>query len=405
MIASPFHVFFLRLLSHLSAELIKMRNHLVFFDFNFELIFLQMGKKQKNIKDITIQETNDSSILSKASITRLGYFNDPYLALFTTRVPRRAPLIHRGYYIRAKAIDHTLRSFLNHAQHLNTAAQIVSLGAGFDTSYFRLKEKGLLGKNCRYVEIDFPDVIRRKRNIIDQHQVLKNVIGEYTLDSDDILKTEDLVILPCDLTDSTKLNEIIGKRTGIRFDIPTLFFSECVLTYVEYERSVELLRWIAQRFEHSAVIIYEQIRPDDAFGRVMMRHFDKIQSPLQRIRDLSTIQKHTELFHGLGFEEVVGFDMNFFFTHYLDQEEKSRMMNLEPFDEFEEWHLKCSHYCITAGFTGLCVCVRMWDISAFISIFHDSSFNENWLFPKHNISGVFTQFPMPPEIRLLFSKI
>ena len=63
-------------------------------------------------KDITVQETNDSSILSKASIVNLGYFSDPFLHLFTTRPVRRSPLIHRGYYVRAKAIDYILKQFI-----------------------------------------------------------------------------------------------------------------------------------------------------------------------------------------------------------------------------------------------------------------------------------------------------
>lgn len=38
--------------------------------------------------------------------------------------------------------------------------QIVSLGAGFDTTYWCLKDKGLNPK--RYVEVDFPAVTSRK---------------------------------------------------------------------------------------------------------------------------------------------------------------------------------------------------------------------------------------------------
>ena len=43
-------------------------------------------------------------------------------------------------------------------------------------------------------------------------------------------------------------------------------------------------------------------------------------------------------------------DLNIFYDNHISSEEKQRFSALEPFDEFEDWHLKCSHYVmITAG--------------------------------------------------------
>ena len=46
-------------------------------------------------------------------------------------------------------------------------------------------------------------------------------------------------------------------------------------------------------------------------------------------------------------------DMNTFFNS-LTAEERWRIDNLELFDEYEEWHLKCSHYIILCAFNGSC---------------------------------------------------
>lgn len=319
-------------------------------------------KKGKNIKGITVQETNDNSILSKAAVATFGYFWDPFLPLFTTRVPRRSPLVHRGYYIRAKTIDHSLRTFIGHYCNDNnnqsndnlTTIQIISLGAGFDTSYFRLKELGLL-KRCRFVEIDFPDVVRRKINIIQRHDVLKDTIGQYNVDpGNHSLVSDDYVIIPCDLTDLNKLESFMTDDFKVDFDLPTLLFSECVLTYVDYQQSVDLLQWVRHKFRHPAVVVYEQVRPDDPFGRIMMRHFEKMQSPLRRVRKLCNTEKHEEFFTSkpLSYDEATAFDLSHFYTYYLDDEEKRRIVGLELFDEFEELHLKCAHYIISAAFAG-----------------------------------------------------
>jgi len=304
------------------------------------------GGNKKN--EATVQETNDSSILSKASIVNLNYFNDPYLKIFTTRPVRRAPLIHWGYYVRAKSIDYTLQRFLSMNQS-EERIQIISLGAGFDSSYFRLKKEKLL-KNCIYYEIDFPEVIKRKLCIIEKHEELKNLIGQYKV-KDECLTSDDYNVIPCDLTKTNILKEYFSK-CKLDYNVPTLLFSECVLTYVEYEESHKLLKWIACQFENVIISIYEQILPNDAFGQVMLKHFDKIQSSLKRIHNLQTIKDHENEFINSGFELASGFDMNYFFDHYISLEEQERIKKLEVFDEFEEWHLKCKHYCLVTALKG-----------------------------------------------------
>ena len=47
--------------------------------------------------------------------------------------------------------------------------------------------------------------------------------------------------------------------------------------------------------------------------------------------------------------------MNYFFDKMVPLAERRRVSDLEPFDEFEEWHVKCSHYIIICAFTGDCV--------------------------------------------------
>ena len=57
--------------------------------------------------------------------------------------------IYRGYYIRSKAVSTVVISFVE--EH-HSGAQIVSLGAGFDTTYFRLHSERKLS-SCKYFEV------------------------------------------------------------------------------------------------------------------------------------------------------------------------------------------------------------------------------------------------------------
>lgn len=54
--------------------------------------------------------------------------------------------------------------------------QILSLGAGFDSLYFRLKSAGLLSRAVVY-EVDFPSVVSRKAALIGGTKDLATVVG------------------------------------------------------------------------------------------------------------------------------------------------------------------------------------------------------------------------------------
>ena len=304
------------------------------------------GKSHKG-NHVLVQETNDSSIVSKASMAKFGYFDDPFLQYFVKKVQRRSPLIHRGYYVRAISIDHVLKTFLSNVSEM-TGSQIISLGAGFDSSFFRLKWKHLL-VNCRYYEVDFPTVVQRKHTLINNANALKELVEDMGCLNNCVV-SKDYFILPCDFTDLTKLKMLL-EQNNIDFNIPTLIFSECVLTYVDYDASEKLMRWIQHHFKNSQVSIYEQVYPYDGFGQVMVKHFCKLQSPLKRIDELNTITKHKEMLIDVGFKLAIGMDMNFFYENYV--EEKLLLSNLEVFDEYEELHLKCSHYALVSAFQGL----------------------------------------------------
>ena len=59
--------------------------------------------------------------------------------MYSTAVPHSSPFA-RGYFVRMKAIDLVVSTFICEIVSSSCKAQIVSLGAGFDTLYFRNKK-------------------------------------------------------------------------------------------------------------------------------------------------------------------------------------------------------------------------------------------------------------------------
>lgn len=129
-----------------------------------------------------VKKTNDSCTVSKWSVADSGYYQDGVLRSFVHQnAKRRASLINRChsrrfalwmlpnfvfdrcYCVRYVCLDRMVTKFLEFsaASFEGSTIQVVILGAGFDSSFWRLKAKFPKLK-LRFVEIDFPDVCRRK---------------------------------------------------------------------------------------------------------------------------------------------------------------------------------------------------------------------------------------------------
>ncbi|XP_040913361.1 tRNA wybutosine-synthesizing protein 4 [Toxotes jaculatrix] len=308
-------------------------------------------KKQKQGRDTAVQGTNDSSVVSKVSAAAQGYFHDNFLQHFVCKVARRAPLINRGYYVRWRAVDHCVRRFLQVTENC-PKRQILSLGAGFDSLYFRLHADEALFRAVVF-EVDFPDVTRRKTALIDSDMTLRRM-----LDSDLPPPTGPVYVcsgqyrlLGLDIREESQVVEALD-AAGLDWAAPTLILSEVVLTYMETQRSDVVISWAAKLLPQSLFVMYEQIHPHDPFGRIMQDHFLKLNSTLHALRQYPDTAAQRRRFLDKGWEQCVCLDMNDFYLGLVPEGERCRVEILEPFDEYEEWHQKCSHYFILTACRG-----------------------------------------------------
>ncbi|XP_048883425.1 tRNA wybutosine-synthesizing protein 4 isoform X2 [Brienomyrus brachyistius] len=308
--------------------------------------------RKKHGSDTAVQGTNDSSVVSKLSATTQGYFHDSFLKSFVSKASRRAPLINRGYYVRWKAVDHSVKQFL-HITEQCPKRQVLSLGAGFDSLYFRLHAEGALSAAVVF-EVDFPEVVQRKAALISNTDLLKESLGDWSLSqpADTVLvSSSQYRLLGVDMRSETEMEAALS-RAGVEWSCPTLLLSEVVLTYMDTERSDAMISWAARLFPQSLFVMYEQICPHDPFGRVMQDHFLKLNSALHALIRYPDPAAQTLRFLDRGWEHCVCMDMNHFYLDLVPEKERNRVESLEPFDEFEEWHQKCSHYFILTASKG-----------------------------------------------------
>ena len=89
--------------------------------------------------DAPTRATDNDAAVARLSAVRKGYLSDPYIAALIPRAhlqQPRPPLINIGTYLRTRAIDLLLDDWFRLVGPRKV--QIVSLGAGSDTRFWRL---------------------------------------------------------------------------------------------------------------------------------------------------------------------------------------------------------------------------------------------------------------------------
>lgn len=83
----------------------------------------------------------------------------------------------------------------------------------------------------------------------------------------------------CDLSDITQFKKILEEHK-IDTSLPTLFYSECVLSYIEADKVDQLVVEIGKTFDLAFFFDYEMYNPHDRFGQLMVKNFELRGCPL-----------------------------------------------------------------------------------------------------------------------------
>jgi [phosphatase 2A protein]-leucine-carboxy methyltransferase len=267
----------------------------------------------------------------------------------------------KGTYVRTSAIDTLVLRFLRGEP--SKWKQVVSLGAGSDTRFFRLaaSESSML---CRYHEFDFAENAALKISAIQKAPGLQSTIRstlppgqELVIDTDgNSISSATYNVHPLDLRTLTKDAQDSNPLPipNLSPDLPTLILSECCLCYLPPAAADDVLQTFATRLVPAptalAVIIYEPIRPNDPFGRVMISNLATRGIVLQTLKKYSSLSRQIERMRVVGFDSGrAAADIDFIWEKWISDKEKTRIAALEMIDEIEEWRLLAKHYCVAWG--------------------------------------------------------
>lgn len=331
-----------------------------------------------------MRATDIDALSCKVWANRKGYFTpeDPFLqslvdsynanlrhcegytSMSSNRTLRSAfnvpkfPLINRGTYLRTHAIDVVTERFVE--EHKGNC-QVVALGGGSDTRAFRILRKY---ENARYVEVDFPELIKIKKAAIASLKELQQIVGceDNSMNSFDInsregffkfspnLSTDRYHLVGFDLRqcESSGAQEFLFMDRGM----PTLLISECVLCYLPPDGFIGVLKFWKNFLSHVACVLFDPMSLDDGFGAAMTSNLNNRGIDLQTFRAFPNLEARRALLEKqLGFKAyltdmaAVGCFNGTDASHlWLKPEELTRISRLEMMDEVEEITLMLRHY-------------------------------------------------------------
>ncbi|KRX66614.1 putative ATP-dependent Clp protease proteolytic subunit, mitochondrial [Trichinella sp. T9] len=282
----------------------------------------------------------------------------------------------KPYNVIEEAMERDLFMSPEDAAEFGLIDKIVNLGAGFDTLFFRLRKK-YKEKITRFLDVDLPSVVKQKYAILNKYDSVffpeadkNSPNGGGTIQkSDEIFPfSSQYALVACDLRNNDELIALLLTGCRLCSMIPTLFIAECVLNYLNvnerkdasnverkavflFYRSNRLLEMFPVIFNKCSIISYEQVLPRDTFGRFMCEHFANVGSPLLSIDQYPDASSGIDRLNSLGWENVTVYSLSSIYYCSLSEQERKRISELEEFDEYEMWHLKCSHYVIVVGST------------------------------------------------------
>ncbi len=190
---------------------------------------------------------NLSAVSRTAILTLLGHvvasekenivFNDPMAVLCLERLMSIATPEERKWIIRqkrliatpdARAMARRVETFDSSANLFissNPQCSVVNLGCGFDTRFWRIERK-----DCRYVEIDLPEVVALKR------EILKDQLG-YEL-------------IGCSVLDASWIDKVITNGNS-----NFLLLAEGLFMFLPEQDVKNLLQLLVQKFVRSQLIV------------------------------------------------------------------------------------------------------------------------------------------------------
>ncbi|KAJ4346542.1 carboxy methyl transferase for protein phosphatase 2A [Didymosphaeria variabile] len=252
-------------------------------------------------------------------------------------------------------MDHLIDLFITTPTSSNK--QIVSLGAGTDTRFFRLRDK-YPDEHIVYHELDFPTNTAAKLSSIQRSPELQDALGAShfaMLSHGTSYHSTRYNLHALDLRSlAIATPETLPELPNLNPNRPTLILSEMCLVYLQPSVVESIMHTFLTHYLRpstpASIVLYEPILPHDAFGRTMISNLSTRNIALPTLLSYPELGDQRARLKQYGFVDGArAADTEFIWREWVSEKEKERVAGLEMLDEMEELHLLLRHYCVCWG--------------------------------------------------------
>lgn len=113
--------------------------------------------------------------------------------------------------------------------------------------------------------------------------------------------------------------------------------------------AARIISYFTSQIPTIGIIIYEPIRPNDAFGKVMTSNLAARHISMPTLGQYPEPQDQRQRLSLAGFTTSKAMTIEEIWDRWVSIEEKDRLDHLEGLDEVEEWKLLAAHYIVAWG--------------------------------------------------------
>lgn len=213
-------------------------------------------------------------------------------------------------------------------------------------------------KNTKFVDVDYDLLMETKCNIIQSTPKMKDLLHPSSTEASGndpsvLLNSEEYAALGCDLRNIPRLQRLLRNIADIN-DCLILCVAEVSITYMQTDAADALINWSSTLSPDVTFCLLEQCSPDqmdNPFTMTMMKHFAKLGTPLRSVLEYPGQHAQSQRFRDAGFTNVDYHNLWELWSdsRFLSPSQRVALDQVEPFDEWEEFALFASHYCLVVA--------------------------------------------------------
>ena len=125
---------------------------------------------------------------------------------------------------------------------------VINLGCGYDVLPWQCHVRSAAASaDALFVDVDYPDLMRKKRAVVLQTPALRDLTGPDATVSESeedpvLLRSERYCQLACDLRELQKFRETLESIVSLK-DAQVLFVAEVSITYMDTQSADALIHW------------------------------------------------------------------------------------------------------------------------------------------------------------------